>query len=512
MKVDKVVVTNLTALSRKYDDQIQPIRDAINSLIAADQVRGLQTQLVGVDDSTTMNQFSSEPVSNYSDPAQNKRAIDGVYTACAPDYILILGSADIVPHQDLINPLAGDTDPDPIAFGDLPYACDAPYSQQPQDFIGPTRVVGRIPDITGGQNPDYLVNLLKRAANYTSSDLSQLQSLFAVGAQIWQDSTTLSAKNVIGSSADVQFVPPDGSNWDVNSLRRRLHFFNCHGASDSPDFYGQPADGSSSFPVALDAGYLDGKLSPGNIVAAECCYGAQLYDPGTNHIPTCNTYLANGAFAFFGSTTIAYGPAEGNGQADLICQYFLEGVLAGASLGRAALEARQKFIRSLPTPGPSDIKMLAQYNLYGDPSLTPVKSETKAETPLGVAVPSYTARTERAERRRALFSEGIHLSENRPLPHRLRDPLRGAVVRALTDKARELSMEPGEVLSFLVRRPQVKTTMPAVLFDAQTTPTAFHILFRKVPEPRDVRVVNIVALVAKEINGQIVSITKLFSR
>ena len=33
------------------------------------------------------------------------------------------------------------------------------------------------------------------------------------------------------------------------------------------------------------------------------------------------TYLTEGAYGVFGSTTIAYGPSEGNGQADYICQY-----------------------------------------------------------------------------------------------------------------------------------------------------------------------------------------------
>jgi len=30
----------------------------------------------------------------------------------------------------------------------------------------------------------------------------------------------------------------------------------------------------------------------------------------------CSTYLADGAYGCCGSTTIAYGPSEGNGQAD----------------------------------------------------------------------------------------------------------------------------------------------------------------------------------------------------
>ena len=111
------------------------------------------------------------------------------------------------------------------------------------------------------------------------------------------------------------------------------------------------------------------------MVAAECCYGAELYDPAVadGHAGICNTYLAEGAYGFFGSSTIAYGPPEGNGQADLICQYFLERVLPGASLGRAALEARQRFVRAGTRCSiRSDLKTLAQFSLLGDPSIHPV--------------------------------------------------------------------------------------------------------------------------------------------
>ena len=58
----------------------------------------------------------------------------------------------------------------------------------------------------------------------------------------------------------------------------------------------------------------------------------------------CNTYLANKAYGYFGSSTIAYGPSTTNDQADLMCQSFLKQVLAGASLGRAALQARLDYI------------------------------------------------------------------------------------------------------------------------------------------------------------------------
>src|SRR4029453_14340311 len=101
--------------------------------------------------------------------------------------------------------------------------------------------------------------------------------------------------------------------------------------------------------------------------AVECCYGAQLYDSVTLSLPLpiCQRYLIQGAYGYFGSSTIAYGPEEGNGAADLITQYFLLAILDGASLGRAALQARQQFVQQTGELDPVDLKTLGQFNLLG---------------------------------------------------------------------------------------------------------------------------------------------------
>jgi hypothetical protein len=42
-------------------------------------------------------------------------------------------------------------------------------------------------------------------------------------------------------------------------------------------FYGQKG---GQYPPSLDATIIAGKVAQGTVVAAECCYGAQLYAPG----------------------------------------------------------------------------------------------------------------------------------------------------------------------------------------------------------------------------------------
>jgi hypothetical protein len=481
-KIDKVIVTNLGALRTKYRQKFSMIQKAITALITADQKRGLRAQLVAVDDSTTMRRFSARPVARTDDPAQNKAAVDAIYKALAPDYLMILGSIDVVPHQDLKNPLYGNTDPDPMALGDIPYACEAPYSKQPQDFVGPTRVVGRLPDITNSTDPAYIVNLLNNAASYKPLSQTDFTKYFAVSAQIWQKSSDLSVVKTFGNDQSLHDVPPDNSEWSSDELRRMAHFFNCHGASLYAQFFGQPADGSQNFPVALDAEYLDGKTPNGAVAAAECCYGGQLYDPAQclsrpGQAGICNTYLGNGAWGFLGSTTIAYGPPEGNAQADLMCQYFLQSVLTGASLGRATLEARQQFVAASFPPDPSDIKTLAQFNLYGDPSITPVHT-AQAVLPSGVkSLAPYSAeRSDRHDRRRFLFRHGISLTEQTPVPRRAAKA-RPSILNGLKLKSRELGMEPGETLVFTIRHHPRPKSMPNGLATTKSMATGFHVLF-----------------------------------
>jgi hypothetical protein len=160
-----------------------------------------------------------------------------------------------------------------------------------------------------------------------------------------------------------------------------LHFINCHGATADPRFFGQRNSQSENYPVAHTARHLDGLVSEGTVVAAECCFGAELYDPCRFHHQTpriCYAYLVGGAYGFLGSSTISYRPSRGNARADLICRYFFERLLLGAPLGRALLEARQQFVLDTPLLHPSDLKTLAQFSLLGDPSIHPVAPKRPA--------------------------------------------------------------------------------------------------------------------------------------
>ena len=511
---DKIIVTNKSALKAKYGTAgLAKIKAACDKLIASDKKRGLATRIIYIDDAAAMTKLGGSAVTNISDSKQNKNAVDAIYKKLGPDYLLILGAVDVVPHQDLKNPVPADGDK--FADGDLPYACDAPYSKKPEDFVGPTRVVGRLPDLAGQpdpgtvKDPGYLVDLITTAANYKSRPVAEYSGYFAISADVWKGSTAMSLDNVFGASSDLLLSPTKGPKWTPAELKNRLHFINCHGAEASSQFFGQKGN---SFPIAHDAEWVASKIVEGTVASVECCYGAELYDPmladgkrGIGH-----EYLAGKAYGFFGSTTIAYGPPNSNGAADLICQFFLKHVLEGASLGRAVLEARQEFVQAEPYLDPMDLKTLAQFYLLGDPSIVPVETATPhlATQPKSMAKAFDAGAIERSERRQHLHAKGMWLSENQPVCSSTgRKPSRPAVSKTMREIARKIKLSSPTMLSFSIKN----NPAPKIAGAKSMAATAFHVVMPDNPTPvgKDKNINASVCAVAKEVNGKVVSYREL---
>src|SRR5687768_8254855 len=260
---DKVIVSNRAALTAKYGSAgLAKINGALRKLVAADKTRGLTSRVVFLDDAPAMTRLNAPAVRTASNQRQTKAAVDAVFTKLAPDYLMILGSVDVVPHQDLANPVFDPADPeadvDKTVPSDLPYACDAPSSTRIEDFIGPSRVVGRLPDITGADSPDYLLTLLAHATKPVLTPSTSI-SAFGLSARVWRRSTSKSMRALFGAGTKSQTSPKLGPKWTDVELSHRFHFINCHGDKRSPQFFGEVDDGKpehtepADFPVAHDA-------------------------------------------------------------------------------------------------------------------------------------------------------------------------------------------------------------------------------------------------------------------
>jgi hypothetical protein len=522
-KVDKLVVTNLVVLRAKYGrGGLARIQAAVGELVAADARRGLSTRLLDLGSRSAMRALGGRPVVRPAGHREAKDAIDAAYRALVPDYVMILGSIDVVPHQPLVNPLFSDDpdeDDDRYAWSDLPYACEAPFTRRIRDFRGPTRVVGRLPDVTGASDPAALLRLLAVAARYRTRAREAYDGYFGLSAKVWRGSTALSLRMLEGSDDGLKLSPPQGPGWTDANLRPRTHFINCHGAPADPKFYGQPREDSDEFPDALFSRRVDRRVTEGTVVAAECCYGAELYDParakgerGIGH-----AYLANGAYGYFGSSTIAYGPSTGNGWADLLCRYFLEEVLRGASLGRAVLEARLRFVLGMSVMQGEDLKTLAQFNLLGDPSIHPVsripqKLEgsrvfKRALASAGSLPPGRGLRRDRLMRTGVLLEATV--GTIRPAPAARPS---AAVKRALDGAARDSGLRPARVTrrSFTIHDPGALRVYRGTGF-RRDAPTAVHTIMGGRPRT-DGGPKHVVLISATVQRGQVVRLRRLHSR
>ena len=411
--ISKAVISNKSALTAKYGAAgVGAVDAALAALVAADAARGVTTTLYWIDDGAAMTKVKGAPPVNAKDQRGAKAAVDAIVNAVSPDYILLLDGPDVIPHIALDNPLPNDGDSS--VDSDLPYASAASFARQPSRYLKITRVVGRVPNLPGANNPARLVALLDFAAKANPRPATDYADYFGLSASVWAQSTSMSLDEAFNGHADLELSPPADVNRVSNRFGRLSHFVNCHGASQSPDFYGQDSQG---FPVALNSGIVAANAPGGAVVAAECCYGAQLYDSALLAAadPIAMAYLARGALAYLGSTNIAYGPPDANGQADLLTQYFFENIIAGASSGRALFQARVRFLTSQDLTDPSNLKTLAQFLLLGDPSVTPcaASAQTSSTQKLMARAEPVDSAAQVKSRRVALASAALAIASGK---------------------------------------------------------------------------------------------------
>jgi hypothetical protein len=441
--VDKVLISNRSALLNKYGTAgFALINAAIMSLINADKARNLVTKCVWVDDPSQMAQIGGTPPTNAKDQKGNKAAVDAIDAKLSPDYIVLLDGPDVIPHISLKNPLSPD-DRDQTIDSDLPYASPASFSGQvaPYLSVGISRVVGRIPSTPNATDPESIIKFINTAAQFTSRPPSDYLNYFGLTAESFQNSTLVSLHNIFGNNTYIVNSPPHGpSDANRQPLANLSHFINCHGTPNSSIFFG--GDGNPGAPAMTTAEVLT-NARPGTVVAAEVCYGAQLYDPGTDPAPICVSYLTCGAVGFFGSTNTCYSaPNNVTVQlyADLITQYFFQSVLRGTSLGRALLEARLKFLQSsnVSMKDPHNLKTLAQFLLLGDPSVQPCMASSPREDAATDLDQELDATAQRKARRVALSSTGTAIAHGIAVPGR-----RGKVSDRTANKIRAIAKDRG---------------------------------------------------------------------
>lgn len=479
----KLVVSHEGALRSKYGPAgLRRIHRALDALAKADAKRGIDTAI---------DLYGGKA----HDARVAKREIDRRFEAHGrPDYLVLIGAPDVVPHVALANPTQ---DEDPRVPSDLPYACDAEFGATIADFHAPSRVVGRIPGVRGEGDPAPLLRLLDAAAKARPRASIAAGDHLGVTARVWKRSTAKSLAFLFGRSAGEPFVsPPAGPPWKNRALGKRVLLVNCHGAERDPGFYGEWPRGD--YPVALLASDLSGKIVPGAVAAFECCYGAELYAPSRLVPPgMANTFLDEGGLGLVGSTTIAYGPAATNDDADLLCAWFLAKALAGASLGRALLEARLEYVKASKRLDPYELKTLAQFLLLGDPSTRLVRPRAARGKGAAGAIPRN-----HAAHRKALSDLGRKLLRTTSSAVATPGPVEPRAKLELQKLATKKAIEPDRFLAWSVRTPPGAKSAPR---------EAFHAAVSR-PRRGKTGPYGTVVLLTRTRGGRIVSVKTLYAR
>jgi hypothetical protein len=230
----------------------------------------------------------------------------------------------------------------------------------------------------------------------------------------------------------------------------------------------------------------------------------------------CSTYLNCGATGFYGSSTIAYGPAASNDWADLLCQYFFIGILAGLSTGHAALAALQRYISARPVMDPTSLKTIAQYLLLGDPSVCPViapSSKSFGSSPAADERDPVAARDARQLRRQQLEQEGTSLRLTKPFATRITEfagaRLAGQVASSMRDSGDLESYT--AICSFDVSLPpSARDNIKSMA--KSNSEQRIHLWGRRRKVAENPHIVDIHLVIGLESDGRLVLVNQAYSR
>ena len=358
-----VIYTNVDLLSSRIGFMRDDILRMLDDLIEARRKDGIDYELFDISDKISDNDSIEEHISLI-----NQAVSEG------QRYLFIIGNADMIPTCVWEN-RAGDAELDSDVSSDLPFAtldAASPFDGKKYDFDN-MLYVGRLPD-------SVFMNYL---GNITSYNIPASVNTFSMSAMVWQMETMDTYSKVCeatGSSNNADMLTsPDYESDDIpDNLpeETNLMLFNLHGSNQTEFWYGQEDD---DYPEAIAPDSFNHIYVP-YFLAVEACYGARYenLDISKSVLLSAMNYKC---ISFLGSSRIAFGTAIPEGTcADVICCEYLLNVLNGMRAGQAFNLARKKLMENVD---PEVIKTLAEFSLYGDPTLRITANSAKSVLPLG---------------------------------------------------------------------------------------------------------------------------------
>ncbi len=367
----------------------------INEYINAAKKRGVYYHYLNLDDFAAFN--------GNGDVDSVIAALREVVNVARPKYLMILGNEDVIDVARWEN-RAGDGDDE--VESDLCYATldsTTPWNGQEYDFAEIMRV-GRI--------PSYFDEGLDSFASYFRNAQESIGTFekvvpYGLSAKVWEDESNDEYKEISSSKVDVS---PEVTYHNVDGRipdDANLMFFNLHGNDNAKYWYGQGSDG---YPEAFSPVVLEGRSKP-YFLGVEACYGARYLGGLEPSQSILQMAMRNKCLAFLGSSKIAFGTPRPKGTcADIVIGDYIKFLAKGKSAGDAYLEGLKRLAADRDSMDDADVKTLAEFALYGDPSAR--MSSNKDAGGLKGFVKSFGV------------AKGLHI----PMPN-----IRGAVEMALTE-------------------------------------------------------------------------------
>ncbi len=312
--------------------------------------------------------YSLLDMDNQKVASSNSCSVENVINAlskiCAvdkPKYVFILGNENVIQVAEWKNE-SGDSDA--TVTSDLAYqtlTLTSPWDGHKYVFNEVLRV-GRLPSYNS-ESFEKFISYFANALN-CRSNFSSLRA-YGLSAKVWKNESDYEFRNLSSSVTD---SAPEVSNDTVKnriSHDTNLLFFNLHGSDQTKYWYGQEGE---SYPEAFEPKCID-SISNSFFLGVEACYGARYIGNLDEHESIVVKAMQSGCIGLLGSSKIAYGTSNPPGCcADFVIGEFLKQIKNGVSAGDAHVMGIKRLSQETEDIDDAEIKTVAEFSLYGDPS------------------------------------------------------------------------------------------------------------------------------------------------
>ena len=373
-----IILTDIDALSAQLECSAEALLEAVQNHISFAETKGVHYYLLDCRNNGIRNIDATSVESVVG-------LLRQVVNVARPKYLFILGNENVFGVMRWENQVGGDSDNDVPA--DLPYVTldtNSPWEGQKYDFSSVLRT-GRLPSYDGESLEEfsaYFDNVAEGIPDYVGT------VPYGLSARVWEGASNALYQKL--DRSDVNLSP----NVSLQNVEQtipedvNLLYFNLHGSDQTKFWYGQEGP---KYPEAFSPDVVAGISHP-YFLGVEACYGARYIDGLTPDNSIVLTAMQKGCLALLGSSRIAFGPCVPPGTcADIMIGTFLKKVSEGESAGDAYCAAMEDLM-SDSSQNDTTIKTLAEFSLYGDPSVSMGESKAKSHfkssiIPKGLRVP-----------------------------------------------------------------------------------------------------------------------------